>query len=219
MMSAWIFLLCASLTAKLLGASASELVLWGGNEQRELLRALHLDYAFTSPFDYSDKVHVSDVLFEGERRGAQGERMPGSSVLYDLTDMASKSGAFDTLTHYIKHSLKEGNPVSFHLYATPAGTSALAEHSDVYDVVVLQLFGEKSWSMCDGSTHTSSPGELFVIPYGCAHQAFAAGSRMSVHLTVAIEPGSVTDKLSAAFISASRFLQGAAAKRRLGDGP
>ena len=44
-----------------------------------------------------------------------------------------------------------------HVYASSGGAAALANHTDPYDVVVLQVSGSKEWLVCPPAPRTRGP--------------------------------------------------------------
>ena len=100
-----------------------------------------------------------------------------------------------------------GMQVQANLYATPASAAGFPCHWDGHDVLILQLEGNKLWSLhdrdaplprpssdggsCDdhgdGQAHevTLGPDDLLYIPRGTRHQA-RTSTQPSVHLTVGL---------------------------------
>jgi len=99
-------------------------------------------------------------------------------------------------------------PCRINVYATQPGQAAFPLHADTHDVLVLQLAGNKDWSvtgpsLVDPLFHRSlhpqtppddptpylrttlTPGDTLYIPRGHWHQALAMGGP-SLHLTVAL---------------------------------
>lgn len=104
------------------------------------------------------------------------------------------------------------------LYLTPPRSHGFAPHTDDTDVFVLQLRGEKRWTLhapptalpplgpiskrfddADATAETIvlRPGDLLYVPRGQAHAA-ATGEHDSMHLTVAIAPATWATVLHAA---------------------
>jgi len=108
-----------------------------------------------------------------------------------------------------------------HLYVSAAGRSALPNHTDAHDVMVVHLHGSKQWRVCDNGvregfgtrvnlrhncapisdaemdalichTYLLRPGDLLFIPAGYAHSA-SAGVGGSAHLTLGVE-GSISNR-------------------------
>ncbi|CAH0376898.1 unnamed protein product [Pelagomonas calceolata] len=69
-----------------------------------------------------------------------------------------------------------------HLYISSPGAAALPSHEDVGDVLVLQLIGEKVWTV-GGDTFALGPGDALSVPSGVTHAARATAAG-SVHLTI-----------------------------------
>lgn len=99
-------------------------------------------------------------------------------------------------------------PVGANLYLTPKGAQGFRCHTDSHDVFILQVHGEKHWSvgtsaafsfptvavpgppveaLTDARSYLLSPGDVLYIPRGFAHQA-ATNHLSSLHLTVGIHP-------------------------------
>jgi JmjC domain len=98
--------------------------------------------------------------------------------------------------------------VRSNLFSSPAGAEGLALHHDDHDVAVLQLAGEKQWSVftpayrwplgnpdrhlrpddCDELVYEGvlRPGSLLFMPKGYPHQAHTVASP-SVHITLGVE--------------------------------
>ncbi len=105
-----------------------------------------------------------------------------------------------------------GHPVQVNAYVTPAQNQGFADHYDVHDVFVLQIHGEKRWSIHEpvldaplrdqpwaqrraeveaaaagpaAIEATLSPGDCLYLPRGFIHSAQALGG-VSIHLTVGV---------------------------------
>lgn len=105
-----------------------------------------------------------------------------------------------------------GHPVQVNAYITPEQSQGFSDHYDVHDVFVLQIHGEKRWSIHDPVLRaplrdqpwadrreevaaaaanpatieaTLSPGDTLYLPRGYIHSAKALGG-VSIHLTVGI---------------------------------
>lgn len=107
-----------------------------------------------------------------------------------------------------------GHPVQINAYVTPPQSKGFSAHFDVHDVFVLQVAGEKRWTIHQ-PVHTAPlreqewtryrpavqeaaageptidavlrPGDALYLPRGWLHSAEALGD-VSVHLTVGIHP-------------------------------
>ena len=97
----------------------------------------------------------------------------------------------------IEHEL--GHEVSMNVYHSGKSAVALNIHYDAYDVLVLQLQGEKEWIIQDDdfgktSKHitkwanvTMTEGDLLYIPQGVYHAATtAAGFDSTTHVTIGL---------------------------------
>lgn len=129
----------------------------------------------------------------------------------------SKGGtlAMAGMHHYI-HSLRQfcnhlqtllGHPTQTNLYLTPKASKGFDPHYDSHDVVVLQIYGKKSWNIYesdlilpdksmpfekDGFTPgimidelTLEAGDLLYIPRGVVHDAYTT-DEPSLHITLGI---------------------------------
>jgi bifunctional lysine-specific demethylase and histidyl-hydroxylase NO66 len=118
-----------------------------------------------------------------------------------------------------------GCPVHANMYLTPGGLSGLSQHYDTHDVFVLQLEGEKHWSLgqievalptediADGvvsemRTHRQlvlHPGDVLYVPRGMAHCARSTSGH-SMHLSIGCIPYTTGDTLLELVRAASRQL-------------
>jgi len=80
--------------------------------------------------------------------------------------------------------------VQANAYLTPPDAVALAPHADGHDVLVVQLHGEKNWSVDGLDPLRLRPGHVLYLPRGTTHSACTAGTA-SLHLTVGIHPTTV----------------------------
>lgn len=105
-----------------------------------------------------------------------------------------------------------GHPVQINAYVTPASSRGFDPHYDVHDVFVIQIHGEKRWSIhppvlqhplrtqpwtdhpdavaaraAEVATidETFAPGDVLYLPRGWIHSATALGG-ISIHLTIGI---------------------------------
>ncbi|SOC52539.1 cupin domain-containing protein [Ornithinimicrobium cerasi] len=105
-----------------------------------------------------------------------------------------------------------GHPVQVNAYVTPPQNQGFADHYDVHDVFVLQVHGEKRWTLRDpvhvdplrdepwterraaveerarqdpALETTLRPGDCLYLPRGWIHAARALGG-VSVHLTIGV---------------------------------
>ncbi len=105
-----------------------------------------------------------------------------------------------------------GHPVQVNAYVTPAQNQGFADHYDVHDVFVLQIHGQKRWSIHQpvleaplrdqpwadrrddveaasalpaSIESTLEPGDCLYLPRGYIHSAQALGG-VSIHLTVGV---------------------------------
>lgn len=79
--------------------------------------------------------------------------------------------------------------IGVNAYWSPAGCEmGLAPHSDPYDIVVLQVAGEKRWTLLSEAPREISlgAGDHFSLPRGLRHRAEVVGKLASLHLAVGI---------------------------------
>ena len=111
------------------------------------------------------------------------------------------------------------HPIGANLYFTPATNQGFKTHVDDHDVFVLQLNGEKAWTVFDideGSQlipardATVFPiqlvlqqGQALYIPKGYPHYAATLGSA-STHLTVGLFPFQLNDLVSRSLCEVAR---------------
>lgn len=122
-----------------------------------------------------------------------------------------------------------GHPVQVNAYVTPQQNQGFADHYDVHDVLVLQVHGQKRWSIHEPvlraplrnqpwTDHkaeveraaerepdldaTMSPGDCLYLPRGFIHSATALGG-VSIHLTIGIH-GWTRHHLAEALIEGAR---------------
>jgi bifunctional lysine-specific demethylase and histidyl-hydroxylase NO66 len=110
-------------------------------------------------------------------------------------------------------SVETGHPVQINSYITPADSQGFSAHYDVHDVFVLQVAGEKHWTVHEPvhvdplrtqpwTDHTQAvaaaardnapvidevlrPGDALYVPRGFLHSAKALGG-VSAHLTIGL---------------------------------
>ena len=121
-----------------------------------------------------------------------------------------------------------GHPLQANAYLTPEGARGLGVHHDTHDVLVLQLFGSKSWRLypqvivdaVDGypasqrhpgletpdSVLTLSPGDCLYLPRGLPHDAESTVGA-SLHLTLGIRSPTWLDVLGRALEKAHEIPQ------------
>lgn len=94
------------------------------------------------------------------------------------------------------------------VYITPAQSQAFPPHFDTHDVLILQIFGNKDWTLYNSPITlpdtiqkqkvqvnesdvslkcTLNPGDLLYIPRGLIHEALTQ-QHLSIHLTLGIHP-------------------------------
>ena len=119
--------------------------------------------------DVVDPLKVTDRLAEGV-----------TLVMQSLHRTCAPVAAFVRgLQHEISH------PVQANAYLTPPSAAGLAEHSDLHDVIAVQLHGSKHWWVDGLGDVTVHPGDVMYIPRETRHRAETA-TDMSLHLTFGI---------------------------------
>ena len=94
-----------------------------------------------------------------------------------------------------KIELSLGGNVSMNIYHSGPSAVALNRHYDKYDVLVLQIEGEKEWEIAatedekgEWFNTTMVPGDLLYIPKGIWHAATtASGFDSTNHVTIGLQ--------------------------------
>ena len=76
-----------------------------------------------------------------------------------------------------------GGGTTVHAYVSAAGSKALPTHTDVGDILVVQLSGTKRWTLGGDMVLDMAPGDALWLPAGLEHSA-RARDETSVHLTI-----------------------------------
>lgn len=134
-----------------------------------------------------------------------------SLVLSGVRDYCRR---LDELVRQLETEL--GAPVSTNAYYTPPGNRAFGVHYDPYDVIILQILGEKRWQTFGQRTptpllddkpdfrnpperpemeHTLREGEILYVPRGCWHVASTSETSGSLHLTLGLRHPTYADLL------------------------
>jgi hypothetical protein len=105
-----------------------------------------------------------------------------------------------------------GARISANLYLSPDHAFGFAEHTDDHDVFVIQLDGQKTWTVARGDEAkqqilTINPGDILYIPRDTYHQARTIDYH-SVHVTVGIHPVTLPDVISRLFDSLPQSVTG-----------
>ena len=129
--------------------------------------------------DYVNKTEMSFDDFSVYIRGG------GSAVV----PIAEEGNAMLPFKESIEESLQRETSMNVY-HSGPRGV-ALNRHYDAYDVLVLQIDGEKEWEILrDNVTWTNTtmvPGDLLYIPRGIYHAATtAAGFDSTTHVTIGL---------------------------------
>lgn len=87
------------------------------------------------------------------------------SLVYYLERMdgASYQRSHEMISTVASPSILE-NGGTVHLYMSSPGAAALANHTDITDIVVLQLAGAKEWLLCGTTTDTDPPNFMLRHP-------------------------------------------------------
>lgn len=109
-----------------------------------------------SQYDVAEYSSVLQHFSTPEYHHPPGSSNNKHSVVYyiEQTDGPSLERAKEILSNVASPSIL-GNGGTAHLYMSAPGTSALGNHTDTTDIVVLQLAGVKEWYLC--SDNSSSP--------------------------------------------------------------
>lgn len=82
-----------------------------------------------------------------------------------------------------------GFRVQANIYITAADSQGFARHVDAHDVIVLQIYGSKSWVIQAPETGQLDiqvePGDLLYLPAGIPHEA-RSSARASIHVTLGL---------------------------------
>ena len=182
-----------------------------------------------APFQDSKAWRKPGVKFSGNGAPATFAEMYGRLV--DADEPFSAVLRLEHLEEAPVEALRRLAPVDLtrdtaHVYLSSPGASALANHTDVTDVLVIQLVGSKEWIFCpprqDSVTvfdtaklgqcttyddvemadldrcerATLSPGSIMYLPRRTVHSARATADEPSVHLTVGFRNAATRDDAS-----------------------
>jgi len=133
-----------------------------------------------------------------------------------VTDLAQHDTRLRALAASAAAAL--GCPVQLNGYLTPPGSRGNDVHFDDHDVIVLQLQGQKRWTLYDdrpvslpvlphrrvldpAELHQPRPllleaGDVLYIPRGVPHEA-CTGEAASLHVSIGLHPALVRDALIA----------------------
>lgn len=155
--------------------------------------------------DQVDAERVASLLVDGSTVVFQGLHRAWPTVQQFTTELA----------------VELGHPVQANGYLTPPSARGFAAHYDTHDVFVVQLAGNKHWTvhppavdvdagLAEWTQHRAeveaaaevapafdgalSPGDVLYLPRGWIHSA-QAGEQMSLHLTLGIHPYTERDVL------------------------
>ena len=160
------------------------------------------------PVDTASPRTVEDAIAWVTRGG------PSSMVLRleELPPEMARAHPFEWLSPF----LPLGNGTTAHVYVSSEGASALANHTDVTEILVVQLLGRKEWLHCREKTDqapflaaskkldlcttysavemdalecdhvTTTPGDVLYLPRRTVHSARAVTGSYSVHLTLGL---------------------------------
>lgn len=153
------------------------------------VEAVPFDSVFNKFFPFI-KTSYSSTPFEGS-----------DSLIVDRVQ--SYSTKFSSFLKELKQNL--GAFLSANLYVTPPHLQTLEAHYDLHDVIVLQLYGSKKWTIApsdqlpvkhenlkldyllkeQGQTLELQQGDLLYLPRGFAHKAIA-GKKGSSHIAIGV---------------------------------
>lgn len=163
------------------------------------------------------------MIRRGERVGPSGRPSElwigdglraGATLL--ITDLAQHDTRLGALA--VSAAANLGCPVQLNGYLTPPGSRGNDVHFDDHDVIVLQLHGQKRWTLYDdrpvslpvlphrrvldpAELHQPCPllleaGDVLYIPRGVPHEA-CTGEAASLHVSIGLHPALVRDALIA----------------------
>jgi len=138
------------------------------------------------PFEGSRGWKAVDSFYKEFEKGT-------SAVINSLNE-------YDPSSRRFADSFIEGAryPVEVYMYLTPPLSQSYNYHLDVMDAWMIQLHGEKKWSMCDRFTsrkkysadvctnYTMNDGDVMFVPFRTIHYAWTE-EQLSSHLTVNVE--------------------------------
>lgn len=178
------------------------------------VRVLDTDETALSPH-FSSNSTSSTPHFPAQCEDVQNQIKPGVIILNAVHSHPEVFG--DSITS-LADSLENatGSEININSYIKEPNRSALAPHSDDYDVFVMQISGVNQWTICGradavgnsarrvvarrsgfdaGPANTTGlvcqstlteAGDVMFLPRGVLHSAVAIGDNRSVHLTVGI---------------------------------
>eukprot|EP00759_Apiculatamorpha_spiralis_P046630 PhF_6_TR42909/c0_g1_i1/m.65026 len=127
-----------------------------------------------------------------------------------LNDLQSVSPVLESITTPLFNDFN--NTSGANLYYTPPNSQGFEAHFDVMNVIVVQVFGRKKWTVCldpevilprpdekrrpekrckNSQVYDMNPGDVLSIPRGHVHEATTFGMYDlpgSVHVTFSLEP-------------------------------
>ncbi|MEW1827818.1 cupin domain-containing protein [Streptomyces sp. NPDC088196] len=136
----------------------------------------------------------------------------GATLVLDRVDLLHEPVA--RAAYELERAL--GSPTFVNLYASWGGSSGFEMHCDDHDVIVVQIDGEKEWTVAgptrkwplhkdvkanprptgdDAHTLLMKPGSYLYLPHGWWHSARPTGGH-SLHLTFGIDPSNGIDLLT-----------------------
>lgn len=155
----------------------------------------------------SDQVQAFRDIIHDEAEG----RVSGILRIQDLKQRKYEYAKELVSTAVENSVIEDGGTI--HLYLSRPESAALANHTDIYDIFVLQLAGAKEWILCDNqiprlldtklrgkldkcTTYTPAemdslycerttlyPGDALYLPKQVVHSARATSAGLSAHLT------------------------------------
>lgn len=161
-----------------------------------------------------------------EHASMQGEKFVPKLSVRKIKDQIAKGATMiirstnesvphiKTLTQLLAKEIEE--PVEANLYFSPGGFGGLGRHFDTHDVFVIQLVGEKTWTLTQPSHQwplecqtygkyeppndevnqlRTRTGDVLYIPRGYWHSAIA-DSEPSLHLTLGVHRSTRIDIVS-----------------------
>ena len=199
-----------------LGQDFSDLFSAGAADELVADRALRTPFARMAN---EGTVLASDRFTSGGGYGAEvSDQLNGDKVLHEFTDgstlvLQGLHRSWRPLAEFTRQLIADiGHPIQVNAYITPASSRGFDAHYDVHDVFVIQIAGEKRWTIHEPvyrdpladepwSDHrdavveraatapylveTFAPGDVLYLPRGWIHSATALGD-YSIHLTIGV---------------------------------
>ena len=158
------------------------------------------------------------LIFSGPGRQCGAVlRNPFFAFAHRCSVIVNRAERFSAALMRLCHGVEDSFPFAFvNVYVTPPGSQSVPRHSDDREVLLLQVFGEKEWTVYNSPVHlpykheevgkrdpiddselsvklkcTVKQGDILYLPRGAVHEGRTAssstGASSSIHLTVALQ--------------------------------